>query len=264
MSYFLVIKHLKVNHANVLTSNYAVTATPLMAITLFGHALGANIDAKNTGVAVIHHNTRFLSESDRRAGFKKRLFQQRKAATYIDKNDYSKDSLSLSLQPIATAHLFLSLVLEFQTRPDVDRIMKFLQGGRISGGVIESHGQVAVFHEHDDAFIDSLPGNGYWLLDRKDLIDPDQPSHSLVNALGSTQESWLTPVVAGYALTTQPISQIKGVRSLPDGSFVDHAFVEPLLGLAQYVSIRQYSDFEIPFWRNSWKSDTLFIASIND
>lgn len=242
-----------------------MTATPVMAVTLFAHALGLKSGAKSTGVAIIHHDARFMSESDRTAGFKTRLFQQRKAASYIDKNDYAKESMSLSLQPVATAHLTLSLVLEFDVRPNLEAALHFLRGARLSGGVIESFGSAEIFHEYDEALLEAIPGNGFWVIDRKDLISLEQPLQSLVSALGSADHSWLTPLVCGYALTSSPQAGVVGVRSLPNGEYVDHAFAEPLLGLGQYVSIREYEsdDHIIPFWRNRWLSDSIYVSSTN-
>lgn len=266
MSYLLVLKHLNVRHANALSSNYAVTAAPIMAVHLFAHAMGLRIGSEASGVALIHHDAKYLAEADFHSGFKRPQFQQRKASTYIDKNDYVTGTMALSLQPVATVHLKISLVIEFAEKPDLEKVRSFLNGGRIAGGVIESFASAEEFRASDDAVLDAIPGNGYWLVDRKDLLEGDDPAALMVQALSKrptpdSGDSWLTPVVPAYALITDPAERVVGVRSLSDGSYPAHSYGEPLSGLAQYVSIREFEGDSIPFWRSRWIDDTVFAIS---
>lgn len=266
MSHYLLLKHLNVRQANALSSNYATTAVPLMAVNLFAHALGLKIDCPAGGVAMIHHDAQYLAESDFHSGFKRPQFQQRKASTYIDKNDYVGTTMALSLQPVALVNLKMSLVIEFTVKPDLGRVKRFLHEARIAGGKIESYASVQEFHDSDDALFDAIPGNGYWLIDRKDLLVGDNPVDLLVSALGTrnssdTNNSWLTPVVSAYALSSLPVDRVVGVRSLSDGSYPEHAYGEPWLGLAQYVSTRELEGETIPFWRSRWIDDTVFAVS---
>jgi CRISPR-associated protein Csy2 len=266
MSYYLLLKHLNVHEANALSSNYAITAAPIMAVNLFAHAMGLKIGCQAGGVAMIHHNAKYLAESDFHSGFKRPQFQQRKASTYIDKNDYVGTTMALSLQPVATVNLKISLVIEFSSKPDVDLVKSFLHGGRIAGGVIENYADPQTFHESDDALFDAIPGNGYWLIDRQDLLVGENPVDLLVSALGTratpdANNSWLTPVVPAYALTSKPADRVVGVRSLSDDTYPAHAYGEPLLGLAQYVSTREFEADYLPFWRSRWIDDTVFAVS---
>lgn len=266
--YSLLLKHLNVSQANALSSNYAVTAAPIMAVSLFAHAMGLKIGSRAGGVAMIHNEAKYLAEDDFHSGFKRPQFQQRKASTYIDKNDYVGTTMALSLQPVATVNIKLSLIIEFDEKPDLALIRSFLREGRIAGGVIESYESVLAFDQGDDALFEAIPGNGFWLVDRQDLLVGDSPIDQLVSALGTRCEfdgaqssSRLTPVVPAYALTTKPKHRVAGVRSLTGGTYPAHAYGEPLLGLAQYVSTREYQGDTLPFWRSRWIDDTVFAVS---
>lgn len=266
MSHYLLLKHLNVREANALSSNYAMTAAPIMALNLFAHALGLKIGSNAGGVAIIHHDAKYLAESDFHSGFKRPQFQQRKASTYIDKNDYVGTTMALSLQPVATVNLKISLVIEFSSKPDLGLVKSFLHGGRIAGGVIENYADPQEFDESNDALFDAIPGNGFWLIDRQDLLVGDNPVDLLVSALGTraapySDYAWLTPVVTAYALISDPVERVVGVRSLSDGTYPAHAYGEPLLGLAQYVSTRECEREAIPFWRSRWIDDTVFAVS---
>jgi CRISPR-associated protein Csy2 len=266
MSYYLILKHLNVRHANALSSNYAVTAAPIMAVNLFAHAMGLKIGCQADGVAMIHHDAKYLAEMDFHSGYKRPQFQQRRASTYIDKNDYVGTTMALSLQPVATVHLKISLVIEFATKPDLGLVKEFLHEGRLAGGVIESYATPQEFHESDDKLFDAIPGNGFWLIDRQDLLVGENPVDLLVSELGTraqsdANDSWLTPVVPAYALTSEPAERVVGVRSLSDGTYPAHAYGEPLMGLAQYVSVREFEGESLPFWRSRWIDDTVFAVS---
>jgi CRISPR-associated protein Csy2 len=271
MSYYLFLNHLEIKHANAMASNYAISAAPVMATCLFAHNLALKTGNQSLGVAIIHHHAQLLGED--RDGFKHFAAQQRKAATYIDGNDYAGSSNSLSLQPVATLHLQLSLVVEMQRRPDTKAVRDFLSDARLAGGRIEYFAEPKVAHSGETDLDQALPRTGYWLLERSDLLTKDaNPAHALIAALGQRPRApeqldgedhgtaWLTPAVLGYAMTT-PFAQRTGVRQLDDHSTPPHAFAEPLLGLAQYRSLRQFGDYlDYPFWRLEWLRDDVFVA----
>lgn len=266
MSYYLLIKKLKVRQANALTTPYAITSAPIMAANLFAHALGLAVDVPHTGIAYLHHDGRYQAESDNRAEFYMTQFQQRRGATYIDKKDYAQGTQSLALQPVATITLSLSLVIEFPTPPDKEAVRSFITNGRFAGGSIEHFSDIVVFDEFEEDGYRAIPGNGYWLVDRSDLLQGGNPVDTLIESLSTKpvadselNTSWLTPVVADYALISAPQSNIQGVRSLSDGTHPEHAFAEPMLGLAQYVSARSLEGQAIPLWRSEWLENNVFV-----
>lgn len=277
MSCFLILKHLEIKGVNLLSSNYALSAAPIMAISLFGHAMGLKIGAQPSGVAVIHHDAKLNSDGPHQPlgsegfpgekggaqlkGFTSHLFHQRHGAMFINEKDYARETFSLAIQPVATAHIRLSLVFEFSALPDVKKVLAFLRGARIAGGSVQSFGLVKAYTKGDESIFDELPGNGYWLIDRNDLVDASRPDTSFIQALSRLDLGILTPLVVGYALTSEPKDGVCGTRSLSNGDFPNHAFAEPMLGLAEYLPVRHYHDMKIPLWRSGWVSETVYLAA---
>ena len=108
MSFLAVIPHIRVQGANLQTSGILLGGVPLMASTMFAHALARKLSVKDTGVIYIHHDRQDLG------GFAYGRFTpaQRRGSAFINKNDYSsKNPNALSLQPTASCHLHLSLVI---------------------------------------------------------------------------------------------------------------------------------------------------------
>ena len=285
MSYFLVVRNIRIQHANALASNYAISTAPVMALNLFAHNLGLKIFNPVIGIGIIHHDAQILGELG--DGFHRASLQQRKAATLIDGNDYISSSMTLSLQPTATAHLRLSLVVELEYQPSVADVEDFLRNARIAGGRVESFDYVGFAHSDSDDLDDLLPASGWWLIDREDLMRRHaNPAQAMVDALGrvpiempheelaasaelhaeeeeaSGNLNWLVPTVLGYAATCD-FDKRTGVRMLGTGEFPVHAYAEPLLGLAQYVSIRERSAAALPIWRTEWITDDVFVTRCN-
>lgn len=266
MSY-LLLPRLRIRAANALAGNYAITPAQVMACVLFAHNLGLQTGCRPQRVAILHHDAQLLGEygSD---GFYDFHPQQRRGATFIDGVDYSsKNPHALSLQPSASCHLTLSLLLEINGRIPTAKISHFLRSARIAGGNIDSHGEMQTAHELDEL---TLP-KGFWLIERSDLLQREgSPVDALLAALGrkpakaSTEppplpESWLAASVLGYAMTT-PFATRAGVRQTQQGDTPLHAFCEPLLGLVQYVSTGHYGPRPLPFWEHSWLQDDVFVV----
>ena len=115
MSAYLVIPSMRVQGANIVSSQIAVGGPPVSAALLFAHAMAlkADLGVEVLGVALIHHSIEPLGQ---------RFYgvfspQQRRAAALTFTNrpdrDYSsKNKQALSLQPTASAHLRISLIVE--------------------------------------------------------------------------------------------------------------------------------------------------------
>lgn len=271
MSY-LLLSRLRIRAANALAGNLAISPAQVLACVLFGHNLGRKTGCKPLRVAILHHDAQLLGEygSD---GFYDFHPQQRRGATFIDAVDYSsRNPHALSLQPSASCHLTLSLLIEVQGSINTQRLQRFLRTARIAGGAIDGYAELQSGAELDEL---RLP-KGFWLIERSDLLQGEgSPVDALVAAIGHKParhvapeaegtapplpESWLAASVLGYAMTT-PFEVRAGVRQTDSGETPRHAFCEPLLGLVQYVSSRDYGQRLIPWWEHGWLQDDVFVV----
>lgn len=267
MSFLAVIPHIQVQGANLQTSGILLGGVPLMASTMFAHALARKLSVKDTGVIYIHHDRQDLG------GFAYGRFTpaQRRGSAFINKNDYSsKNPNALSLQPTASCHLHLSLVIRFdgRRRPRLADLQKLLMNSRFAGGQITSYGEVEWADDNEKTLKDVL-GNtiktGFVVLDRHDVLLAYQQSQNLnrlqafTRLLALTKDglnhafgeyhglSFLSATNLGYALLEEPKTDRTGVRQAYtlDNDVIEtpHAYAEPLIGLVQYVSIRQLLNF---------------------
>ena len=202
----------------------------------------------------------------------------KRGATFIDDKDYSsKNPHALSLQPSASCHITLSLLVKLNGRINRELIARFLRTARIAGGCVDGFGELESAEQLDDI---QLP-KGFWIVERSDLMRLDEnPVSALIEAIGRAPmrhpapsdgndnsppplpESWLAATVLGYAMIT-PFAKRNGVRQAdhtPPAISPPHAFCEPLLGLIQYVSTGDYGRRPIPFWENTWLQDDVFVV----
>lgn len=258
---YLYLPRIRVQAANAYATYWLINAAPVMALNMFGQNLGRKICAFPKGVAVIHHDAQLLGEKGR--AFYGRLHpQQRRGATFINGDDYSsKNEHALSLQPTASCHLTLSLLLSFDEGIDIDAVKDFMKSARIAGGQVIDCGDPEVIG--DDATLRRRLKTGFWIIERSDLMrSQDDPLDAIIGATGirpgdheegDLPNSWLVPTVLGYAAITG-FQQRGGVR---EG--YPHAFCESLVGLVQYVSLRDYGERPIPFWHHQWLSEDVFV-----
>jgi CRISPR-associated protein Csy2 len=250
MRRYVAIADIAVQTANVRPVWWVVSAAPVVPAVQFAHALGRAAGALPTGIHLIHHDAQHLGEP----GFDYGRYapQQRRGAMLISGEDYASGSKprnasrtlkgtgTLSLQPTATAHLSLSLVLEFDASAfssgwQSDLLDKFLEGARFAGGQIIKPPKL---EEHDnlESALRQI-GRGFLIADRRDLLEgrPD-PLAALMEALYPEQEEnrqpWLCPTNLGYILAEEPRMR-HGARQ----GFL-HAWGEPLAGLVQFQSLR--------------------------
>lgn len=250
MRRYLAIKDIAVQTANVRPVWWVVAAAPVVPAVQFAHALGRSAGALPTGIHLIHHDTQHLGEPAFDYG--RYAPQQRRGAMLINNEDYASGSKprnagktmksigTLSLQPTATAHLSLSLVIEFDGSAfssgwRSDLANKFLEGARFAGGQIINPPKLGEHNNLESALWQI--GRGFLITDRRDLLEgrPD-PLAALVEALYPEQEKnrqpWLCPTNLGYILAEEPRMR-HGVRQ-----GFPHAWGEPLAGLVQFKSLR--------------------------
>ena len=258
MSY-LVFPRVRVQAANMLSASFLMGGPPVFAAYGLGEALCFHLGggAKVTGMALIHHNREALGQSF----YGVFSPQQRRAAAFTfgkSANDYSsKNTHALSLQPVACAHLRVSIIWELEQVAGVVEAREFLHRARLSGGLVTGHGEIVLEDSLEAAF--DRVGNGYVVTDRRDMLEDKGKNQAelLVEALGAQpsageDNTWLSATCLGYAAITS-FEHRGGARC-----GYPHAFAEPLVGMVQYRSLRQWrkeADAEEALWRPVWLDD---------
>lgn len=266
---YLVLPRLRIQRANALATPWLLGTCPLFAVAMLGHALGREWAVQPVAVGLIHHDAQLLAEEPLPLGYGGRSPQQFRAASFIDKSDYSsKSEHALALQPTASAHLELSVVLAFEDQtPSLSLVPETLRSKRVAGGLIISH--EAPF------FCESIEGpsgvvarvrQGFWVVDKSHALDPTNRLESLMDHVSppapapssiratdaKPNRAWCAPAVLGYATLTT-FEQREGVRE-----DAPHAFAEPLVGLVEYISIRREEQPEQLFWKGQWMRPDVF------
>lgn len=272
---YVLLPRLEVRNANASATFWALSPEVVMATRQMAHALARRLDATEdeAGVAIVHHHVEMLGEKLP----KDRFFrpQQRRGAVFINKADYPSGqgkSATLSMQPTASMHLRISVVLRFEAGAVLEQsdIEDFLRGGRLAGGQIIDHGPIETFDS--EAELRKRLKSGFLVFERSDLLQPAQDEQDLFDAMfratarwpkpeghsraneGSADDTaWVVPATLGYAAIT-PFEHRDGAR----GGY-PAAYVEPLVGLIQYRSIRQAADASLPFWDYWRPDDTTFL-----
>ena len=260
MSY-LVFPRVRVQAANMLSASFLMGGPPVFAAYGLGEALCFHLGggAKVTGMALIHHNREALGQSF----YGVFSPQQRRAAAFTfgksaNGSDYSsKNPHALSLQPVACAHLRVSIIWELEQVAGVKEAREFLHRARLSGGLVTGHGEIVLEDSLEAAF--DRVGNGYVVTDRRDMLEDKGKNQAelLVEALGAQpsageDNTWLSATCLGYAAITS-FEHRGGARC-----GYPHAFAEPLVGMVQYRSLRQWrkeAAAEEALWRPVWLDD---------
>ena len=158
---------------------------------------------------------------------------------------------------MACAHLRVSIIWELEQVAGVMEAREFLHRARLSGGLVTGHGEIVLEDSLEAAF--DRVGNGYVVTDRRDMLEDKGKNQAelLVEALGAQpsageDNTWLSAACLGYAAIT-PFEHRGGARC-----GYTHAFAEPLVGMVQYRSLRQWrkeADAEEALWRPVWLDD---------
>ena len=280
---FCIIPQLQVQRANALATPAFISPATPFAATMMGHALGRKLGVQPLAVGIIHYDAQMLAEEF----YGQVAPQQFRGSTFIDAKDYSsKNKHALSLQPTASMHLSLSLVLIFEEYcPSASEITEQLKGCRLAGGLIVGHEAVQIVNSFA-ASSESVLSNlryGFWLQDQSsllteqgkgraeamfDLVDYQRQASPLPQAKSMEAQDterkakeksslWLLPAVMGYATIT-PFAERVGVRE-----DAPHAYAEPLVGLVHYKSVRQVQENDALFWSGSWVRDDVFVVTTN-
>ena len=266
MSHYVVIPRLVVRNANAQPVWWIIGPPAVTAYVGFAHALALHLGVpRHDGIAIVHHDIQFLAETSRDYGVHTLLPHQYRAASFIDKADYSsKNPHVLASQPTARCHLTVSVVIRFSDDAAFREsdIAPFLRGGRLAGGTIIEHAEPVVLADETDIDkVSKAVGSGYSLIERQDLMVKQEGDRDMLDVLlrltrrekqRDKDLNWLAPTTLGYAQITprQPRQHVRGDFA--------HAYCEPLVGLAQYQSLR---DAGLAFWRFTHPLPTVFAAS---
>jgi CRISPR-associated protein Csy2 len=259
---FLVIPYLRAQSANIHNASFLVGGPPVLAAYFFAHALGRNLNFRAPRVALVHH---YMQPKGQVGGYGVFYPQQRRAASFtygasVGRDYSSKNRQALSLQPVATADICVSLIIECEGLRSLQGVEGFLFGARFSGGSIISTGRPKTYPSFEEA-LDTVP-SGFVVTDRRDLLeqrDGKNQAELLVEALGTvpskgSRTSWLSATSLGYA-TISSFERRVGAR---EG--YQHAFAEPLIGIVQYRSVRECRDLkpEELLWQSEWIKQDVF------
>ncbi|MEO7232237.1 MAG: type I-F CRISPR-associated protein Csy2 [Polaromonas sp.] len=255
---YLVIPHMRVHGANLLTSNLVVGGPPLMACAMFAHQIARKADATEQGFFLIHHDRQDLGQFT----YGRFQGQQRRGAMFIDGSDYSSTNKHvLSLQPTLSAHMVVSVVIKFDDLQDMTAVESVLSTARFAGGAVLQHGQIATRETLLEAF--KLVPSGFVLRDRS--AELERPGESrvavLIKKLAANPQidgnpPWLSATTLGYATLTE----FKNKAGVREG--VEHAFAEPLVGLVQYVPIRKAAtELKSLIWACAWPRPDVFLLT---
>jgi CRISPR-associated protein Csy2 len=282
---WLVLPRLEVRSMNAQPAWWCVGAPGPMAARGLAQRLGELALGKGAadieGVAMIWHNFELRGErisSKPGSAFQDFFAHQHRAAALINDDDYASGSKTLSGQPTVRGDGTVTIVLALNSRSSVNLIemQRILDVGRFAGGSIVSHQfrfprndrtvespQEKLIHEEWSSVMKRIR-TGFAFVDRSELIqqamaagatDPlqaflacTQPESrasrdarpSAKDGFAHPRSSWLSPYLAGYYGLTGAGDR----RMSRDGH--PHAFVEPLVGLGQFLSIRESG--VIPFW----------------
>lgn len=176
-----LISRIQVLNANAMCGQHFISTAPILQATMFAHRLGRELQMQPSATALLHHDAQLLGETF----YGRHQPQQRRGAVFIDATDYSsKNRYALALQPTASAHLTVSILLRFNGPVDRDGIERFLRTARFCGGQIIRYDDIATFDDEESAL--ARCRSGRWIVERSDLVDPNNPVSSLVDALART------------------------------------------------------------------------------
>lgn len=297
---WLVLPRLEVRAMNAQPAWWCVGAPGPMAARGLAQSLGESAFGQGAGdikgVAMVWHHFELRGEHIKsRPGstFHDFFAHQHRAAALINDDDYASGSKTLSGQPTVRGDGTVTLILAVDSLASIDleAIERRLDVGRLAGGSIVDHGfrvpkgglrahslaDQLIYEEWTS--VRSRVRTGFAFVDRSELIEEAMAAGAadpLDAFLACTQprsrqekdkaqaddppkqprSSWLSPYLAGYYGLTDATER----RMARDGH--PHAFVEPLVGLGQFLSIRHSP--AIPFWDYAGEQDgTYRIHEVN-
>lgn len=286
--YCILLKHVRVQHANLMQSHNLLSPVPLTAAILFAHQLGKRAGLDVTGVGMVVHSATPEMDSmtvfgDKGNFTRRLLLRKRGTSAYSMKGGgeqqgggYASGSQmpgGLALQPHATMHLDISLVIAYKGNTNGDIVSNLVSGGRLAGGSIAGFWKPVIREFSDiESVVRSMP-RGYWVSDASDrvrerlqrdenmdileaiLTDARRPDGEPAAAGGNapskqsgqtdaddkpSDRGWCLPVTIGYAALHAPAVREDAPRHPNTGAPLKHAYAESVTGLVRLDHINRF------------------------
>ena len=250
-----IVKNIRAERVNLLMNNFAAgLPSPLSFIGLVD-ALARDLGLKpwkNRVIPILHH-----------------------VSASAGRTKPEMESKSGVFMPIETMEdmigsVELSLILDMPECKSESDIVSSLMWCGIAGGNIQNHDEIEVQRVTEDGSAFRRLRRGYAML----APDPDRTENPAIsNGDRNSFEpilktlfpderqpgsGWMIPVAAGYRLLEDPATAPK--RSCRRDPTLPHVFAEPLVGLAELVSVRNkhlteltQENFRSLFW--SWQTE---------
>ena len=281
MSQYLLLKKLRVQNANALSSPFTFGFPAVTAFMGFAHRIQREFNPTNepndfrcTGVGIVSHH---FAMQDYQEGYNRCL--------KITANPLDKDGERPSFIEEGRCHLTVSLVLEVDNLPSTND--KFLQTIRhlLAGHLKLAGGDILYrpdLEKENIRIIDDIPANfrhlipGYALVERKDLMQSAmQTGQDALDALyealvvkhqssqdeqgkvtwqsSRTHEGWIVPIATGFhALTPPAFAEQQRDATTP------HRFAESVVTLGEFkmpLPARFPNGFKDLMWRYKTEGD---------
>lgn len=261
---FVVLQHIKAQRANLQQTHYLVSATPVFAAVMLGHAIAARLGKPDSGVGIVHHSAaphiEYIEYIPNTNGWMNGLPCQFRGATGEIASG-GTGPLQNSIQPAVTGDLDVSLVLKIGDKPfpDMSDVRKVIasMGVRLAGGKVPRPPRILEADDLPSAI--RMCGRGYWVSDATQTVrDRLAEGMPIVEAvMGRVAGGWHIPATLGYRALTR-FEERPGAR---DG--LDHAYSEPVVGLVRYDSVFSLGRDDAPplaLWSHRWITDSMFVV----
>jgi len=254
MDNLFLAKDLKASRVNLLMNEFAAGLPSPLAFLGLGEAIGRSLGAENWTVAVLP----VLHRADVSEG-------RTKAEAAPSRN--SGVFAPIEIAEDLTGSVTVSLLLDIPGVSDEQRVREALVGRRIAGGPIHNHKIIVKRATADGSCFNDI-SRGYAMI-------PATPHKSHAIATGAISElqafaaqlypaerepgtGWFVPVAVGHRLLEDPDSAPR--RSNTRDPNIPHVFAEPVVGIAELVSVRSRRFKDVSekallslFWR--WKAE---------
>lgn len=269
MSERLIIPRIEVKGANAQSAYWLVTGpSPLAYMGLVRNLaikLGVE-DSHQVRVAVVHHHLEMRGEVLKLDKFSppKLIPSQLRGQSFSSPgkgytNDYVKDTLSMSLQPVALCNLCVTLIIEGFGDVDVSELHELLFESRLAGGTIVDFQRIKSV-DSDNVF-QSIP-SGFFMKERSDLMAESNAENRIETFIqafidnndrkGDSNKKWLMPINLGFCSLTDDLAD----EEMPE------MLAEPLVGIIEYQSKNQCEPESLDdmFWGYRSKDKAFFVS----